>query len=87
MNKKSKQGKDKRQEIMEFLLENQVVLCPSSFSEIADGVGLKSVSAVSHHLKILEQEGRIKRPANSYRHIQIVKTEESENGKSTSPTN
>ena len=72
MNKPSKHGEETRQRIMDYLLANQVVICPVSYEEIAEGVGLKSVSGIAFHLKTLEEQGKIKRPAKQYRHIEIV---------------
>lgn len=42
-----------------------------SFQEIADGVGLTTVSTVNYHLKNLEKLGLIKRPHGQPRSIQI----------------
>lgn len=45
-------------------------ICPS-FQEIADGVGLATVSTVNYHLKILEKIGLITRPHGQPRSIQL----------------
>lgn len=42
-----------------------------SFQEIADGVGLGTVSTVNYHLKILEKLGLITRPHGQPRSIQL----------------
>lgn len=72
MNKLSLQGEATRQKIMDFLLKNQVVICPVSYEEIREAAGLRSVSGVSIHLKTLEKQGRVKKPAGKYRFIQIT---------------
>jgi len=45
-------------------------VCPS-FQEIADAVGLGTVSTVNYHLKILERLGHISRPPGHARSIQL----------------
>lgn len=45
-------------------------VCPS-FQEIADAVGLGTVSTVNYHLKHLERLGHIKRPRGHARSIQL----------------
>jgi DNA-binding transcriptional ArsR family regulator len=45
-------------------------ICPS-FQEIADGVGLATVSTVNYHLKILEKRGLVTRPHGQARSIQL----------------
>jgi SOS-response transcriptional repressor LexA len=43
-----------------------------SFTEIAAGTGLKSVSSVHHHLRILVHQGRIAYRPNLPRTIHVV---------------
>lgn len=58
--------------ILEFITASlrRENVCPS-FQEIADGVGLGTVSTVNYHLKILEQQGYITRPHGHARSIQV----------------
>lgn len=59
-----------RQEILGFIHESKERRgYPPSLREIADAVGLKSVSTVSYHLKILEQAGYLSRDAGMPRTV------------------
>ena len=52
----------RRQQILDFIRESTHRRgCPPSLKEIASAVGLRSVSAVSYHLKILEKAGYLDR--------------------------
>lgn len=52
-------------------------ICPS-FQEIAEGVGLGTISTVNYHLKILEQMGYITRPRGHARSIQLNQARQSQ---------
>jgi repressor LexA len=52
----------RRQQILDFVRESMERRgCSPSMQEIADAVGLRSVSTVSHHFKILEKAGYLDR--------------------------
>jgi len=57
-------GEERRQAILDFhrSFVERHGYCPS-IREVADAVGLKSTSTVSHHFTILEKEGRLTRGA------------------------
>jgi repressor LexA len=61
-------GEERRQSILDFHCSfNEARGYSPSEQEIADAVGLKSVSTVSHHLKILQQMGQLVRDAHRAR--------------------
>src|ERR1022692_3525821 len=60
----------RRQEILDFIGESTERRGYSpSMREIADAVGLKSVSTVSHHFKVLEKTGHVTRDAGMPRTV------------------
>jgi repressor LexA len=60
----------RRQKILDFIGESMERRRYSpSMREIADAVGLKSVSTVSHHFKVLEQTGHLTRDAGMPRTV------------------
>jgi DNA-binding transcriptional ArsR family regulator len=77
-------GDTTRSRIMRFLEANQVVICPVSVADIAEGTGV-SQTTVFHHLEILTRQGRISRPEpkedsgrRKYNHIELIKQSEDE---------
>jgi repressor LexA len=60
----------RRRQILDFIRESTERRgCPPSLREIADAVGLRSVSAVSYHLDILEKAGYLDRDPRSPRTV------------------
>ena len=67
------QGNETRQRMYDFIVEFMTKNGYSpSIREIAEGIGLKSVSNVYDHLTILEQHGKIKMEEGKPRTISLV---------------
>ena len=66
-------GRKRREEIMQ-MIESYVSNngFPPSIREIGEEVGLQSVSTVHAHLKILEQEGKLRRVQGQVRAIELL---------------
>jgi len=60
MNTYNKQGDATRKKILDYLKQHVELIAPVSYAEIAEGTGLLSTNTVEHHLKILQEQGKIK---------------------------
>lgn len=76
----------KRQGILDFIIaETRSRGYPPSVREIGDAVGLSSASTVHAHLRILEDEGYLRRDPTKPRAIEIRRERSSDGGQGTGP--